>query len=99
MPPPAERDADDLVVRAALGEPLTDDEQRWLDADPDLQARVAEFAEVIDLARTAPDEVASDAQIDHLWEGIAAEAFGHAEDPGAHTGRDHTVDRRPAAGE
>ena len=82
MPPPADRDADDLVVRAALGEPLSDDEQRWLDVDPDLRTRVAEFVEVIDLARTAPDEVASDDQIEHLWQGIAAETVGD------HVGRD-----------
>ncbi len=90
MPPPADRDADDLVVRAALGEPLSEDEQQWLDADPELQAQVAEFVEIIDLARTAPDEVASDAQIDHLWEGIAAEAFGADDDRGARPDADHT---------
>lgn len=93
MPPPAERDVDDLVVRAALGEPLTDDEQRWLDADPQLQAQVAEFVEIIDLARSAPEEVASDAQIDHLWEGIAAEAFGS---PGEADAPDDAPARAPA---
>ena len=77
--PPADHDADDLVVRAALGEPLTEDEQAWLDEDPALQERVAEFVEIVDLARSAPDEVASDEQIDHLWAGIAAEAFGPRE--------------------
>ena len=74
--PPADHDADDLVVRAALGEPLTDEERHLLEAHPDLQERVAEFVEIVDLARSAPEEVASDEEIDHLWAGIAAEAFG-----------------------
>ena len=73
---PADHDADDLVVRAALGEPLSEDEQQWLDDDPTLQARVEEFVEIVDLARSAPEAVASNEEIDHLWAGIAAEAFG-----------------------
>lgn len=73
---PADRpETDDLVVRAALGEPLSAQEQALLEADADLQAEVAAFREVADLARSAPDEVAATPAIDHLWEGIAAEAF------------------------
>lgn len=76
MPPAERHDADDLVVRAALGEQLTDDERERLEADPQLQDEVAEFAEIVELAREAPDDIASAGRLDHLWDGIAAEAFG-----------------------
>jgi anti-sigma-K factor RskA len=91
---PADHDADDLVVRAALGEELTGDERRRLEDDPDLQERVAEFEEIVDLARSDPDAVASDATVDHLWSGIAAEAFGAA--PPTAT-RERPTDPDPAA--
>lgn len=75
--PPADRhDTDELVVRAALGEPLDDDERALIEGDDHLRAEVASFREVVDLARVAPEEVAPSATLDHLWDGIAAEAFG-----------------------
>lgn len=82
---PADRpDADDLVVRAALGERLSEEERRRLDADPELREQVAHYADVVDLARTAPatDEVGSSG-LEHLWDGIAAEAFADEDGPAA----------------
>lgn len=86
MPPPEREHADELVVRAALCEDLTADEQDRLDADPDLQARVAELAEVVEVAREAPPDDATDQNLDRLWSGIAAEAFGDGDGP-THQGR------------
>lgn len=65
---------DDLVVRAALGESLDEHERARLASDPDLQAEVDAFARVVAVA-SDPAEAAGPAP-DHLWEGIAAEAFG-----------------------
>lgn len=87
MPPAERHDADDLVVRAALGEQLTDDERQRLEADPQLRGDVAEFAQIVELARDAPDDIAPAGALDHLWDGIAAEAFGTRADPA--NGTDH----------
>lgn len=76
-------DADDLVVRAALGEPLTAEERDQLDADPALQDEVARLSEVVALAEEAPEDVVDDASLDHLWAGIAAQAFGDTDTSGA----------------
>ena len=98
---PADRpDADDLVVRAALGEHLSEDERQRLDADPELRAEVARHADVVDLARTAPATGdMGGSGLEHLWDGIAAEAFADDEDvpatPPAAPGPD---DRDPAPG-
>jgi len=67
-------DPDDLVVRAALGEPLSDEERSLLASDPALQAEVEELAQVIALA----DDPVDGPVPAHLWDGIAAEAFGQA---------------------
>lgn len=76
MPPADRHDTDDLVVRAALGEPLTDAEQERLDEDPGLREEVAQMAEIVTLAQDAPEQVAPARTLEHLWDGIAAEAFG-----------------------
>lgn len=76
MPPADRHDTDELVVRAALGEPLSEDERALIEDDDHLRAEVASFREVVDLARAAPEEVADSSTLDHLWAGIAAEAFG-----------------------
>jgi hypothetical protein len=67
-------DPDDLVVRAALGEPLSDEERSLLASDPALRAQVDELAQVVALAE---DPVDGDVPA-HLWDAIAAEAFGRA---------------------
>lgn len=65
---------DDLVIRAALGEPLDAHERELLANDPALQAEVDEFTEIVAVASNPPEGEASPP--DHLWAGIAAEAFG-----------------------
>lgn len=65
---------DDLVVRAALGEALDEQERRRLAEDPDLQAEVDAFARVVEVASNPAG--AGDPAPDHLWPGIAAAAFG-----------------------
>lgn len=67
---------DDLVVRAALGEPLSDEERSLLASDPALQAQVEELAQVVALAEDPVDA----AMPAHLWDAIAAEAFGASSD-------------------
>jgi hypothetical protein len=69
-------DPDDLVVRAALGEPLSDEERSLLASDPALQAEVDELAKVVALAEDPVDAPVPA----HLWNAIAAEAFGHPAD-------------------
>jgi hypothetical protein len=80
-------DPDDLVVRAALGEPLSDEERSLLASDPALQAEVDELAAVVALADDPVDGPAPA----HLWDAIAAEAFGHPMEQPA--GNDPTADR------
>lgn len=80
-------DPDDLVVRAALGEPLSDEERSLLASDPALQAEVDELAAVVALADDPVDGPAPA----HLWDAIAAEAFGHPTEQPA--GNDPTTDR------
>lgn len=89
-------DPDDLVIRAALGEALDEHEREWLANDPALQAEVAEFAEIVAVASNPPEGEAP--PLDHLWAGIAAEAFGgpQQEDEGAddRSGRGRVVPLR-----
>lgn len=76
MPPADRPDVDEVLVRAALGEPLTAEEQAVLDADPALRAEAESLREVVELAQSAPGAVEPEGGLDHLWDGIAAEAFG-----------------------
>lgn len=76
MPPADRPDVDEVLVRAALGEPLSAEEQAVLDGDPALRAEADSLREVVELAQSAPEAVEPEGGLGHLWDGIAAEAFG-----------------------
>lgn len=88
---------DDLVIRAALGEPLDTHERERLANDPALQAEVDEFAHIVAVAADPPEGEAP--ALDHLWEGIAAEAFGDTQqEPAGDVGDAGDVDEGSGQG-